>query len=190
MALAAAVALEHLAERALELGHERRAVLRRELDVAGDPERRQRRRTRRERGQVACHLLREVEQVAEPEQLLARPLRAEPTDDLRRDPERARHRAVDALGDAAHPVLGDELDELCRLQALDVVVHRLGRVSEDLADLRARARLGELPQDLDALGLEQRVRLLDGFDVERVKHLQLVLYVKHGCKSSRAWVRA
>ena len=38
VALAAAVALEHLAERALQLGHERGAVLGREPDVAGDPE--------------------------------------------------------------------------------------------------------------------------------------------------------
>ena len=69
MALAAAVARQHLAERALQLGHERRAVLGREPDVAGDPERRQRGRTRAERREVALQVLRQVEQEAEPEQL-------------------------------------------------------------------------------------------------------------------------
>ena len=49
----------------------------------------------------------------------------------------------------------------CGLQALDVVVDGLRRVAEHLADLRAGARLGELAQDLDALGLQQRVGLLD-----------------------------
>ena len=101
-----------------------------------------------------------------------------------RDPERPRHRAVDALGDPAHAVLVDQLDEPGGLQALDVVVDGLRRVAEHLADLRARARLGELAQDLDALGLQQRVGLLDRLDVERVQHLQthLVRQTVASCK--------
>src|SRR4051812_33817538 len=101
MALAAAVAGQHLAERALELGDERRAVLGREADVARDPERRQRGRTRAERGQVALQALGQVQQEAETEQLVTRPRLAEAADDRRRHPERLRHRLVDALDDPA-----------------------------------------------------------------------------------------
>ena len=131
-----------------------------------------------------AHLLGQVEQEAEAEQRLARPRRPEPADDVGRDPERPRHGAVDALGDPAHAVLLDELDQPVRLQALDVVVDGLRRLAEHLADLRAGARLGELAQHLDALGLQQRVGLLDGLDVERVQHLQAILYVtrRESCK--------
>ena len=91
---------------------------------------------------------------------------------------------VDALGDPAHAMLLDQFDEPVGLQALDVVVDGLRRLAEHLADLRARVRLGELAQHLDALGLQQRVGLLDGLDVERVQHLQAILYVTGGesCK--------
>ena len=70
------------------------------------------------------------------------------------------------------------------LEALDVVVDGLRRVAENLADLRAGARLGELAQHLDPLGLQQRVGLLDRLDVERVQHLQPVLYVKASATAS------
>ena len=58
-----------------------------------------------------------------------------------------------------------------------MVVDRLRRLPERAADLRARGRLGEVAQDLHALGLEQRVGLFDLVDVERVEHLQTQLYV-------------
>ena len=58
-----------------------------------------------------------------------------------------------------------------------MVVDRLRRLPERAADLRARGRLGEVAQDLHALGLEQRVGLFDVVDVERVEHLQTQLYV-------------
>ncbi len=81
-------------------------------------------------------------------------------------------------------MLLDQFDEVVGLEALDVVVDGLWRLAEHLADLRARVRLGELAQHLDALGLQQRVGLLDRLDVERVQHLQAILYVtlRESCK--------
>ena len=130
------------------------------------------------------YLFGQVEQEPEAEQRLARPRRPEPADDVGRDPERPGHGAVDALGDPADAMLLDQFDERVGLQALDVVVDGLWRLAEHLADLRARVRLGKLAQHLDALGFQQRVGLLDGLDVERVQHLQAILYVtaRESCK--------
>ena len=59
-----------------------------------------------------------------------------------------------------------------------MVVDGLRRVAQLLPDLGARARLGELAEDLDALRLQQRLGLLDCVQVERVQHPQRILYVK------------
>jgi len=133
---------------------------------------------RADRRQLACHLLAEVEQVAEAEHVLACPRRPEPSHGVGRDPERACDGLIDALDDPAHAPLVDQRDEPGGLQALDVVVDRLGRLAHDAADLCAGARLGELAHDLHALGLQQRVRLRDVLDVQRVEHVQMQLYIK------------
>jgi hypothetical protein len=122
-----------------------------------------------EGGDVRLDLFHEVEEVAEAGlvPLLALP---DPADETRGEPVGARGGLVDALVDAAHSALGDLGDEAVLDEPLDVVVDALLGLVQTGGDLGARARLGQLPQYLDALRFEQRLGLLDSLQVQEVAH--------------------
>ena len=73
--------------------------------------------------------------------------------------------------DAAHLALGHLVDQAGLDQPFDVVVDPLrGLVRAGRATSVHDARLGELPQHLDALRLEQGLGLLDPLQVQDVSH--------------------
>ena len=72
--------------------------------------------------------------------------------------------------DAADFALGHLVDQLRLDEAFDVVVDALWRLAEALGDFGAGARLGELPQDLDGLRLEQGFDLGELFEDEHIAH--------------------
>ncbi len=122
-----------------------------------------------EGGDVGLDLFHEVEEVAEAG-LVALLALADPADEAGGEPVGARGGLVDALVDAAHPALGDLGDDAVLDEPLDVVVDALLGLVQAGGDLGARARLGQLPQYLDALRFEQRLGLLDALQVQEVSH--------------------
>src|SRR5215469_9590619 len=124
VALGAPVAGEQVLQRVAEVVEEGLPVLRPDPDLAGDTDRRQLRRAPVERGDLGLDLLHEVEQVAQA-QLVPHPAQAQPADQPGRQPVRAGAGLVGALGDAAHPALGHQLDQPGLDQPLDVVVDPL-----------------------------------------------------------------
>ena len=79
---------------------------------------------------------------------------------------------IDALVDAAHLALGDLVHQAHVDQTSDVVVDPLRRLAEPQGDRRARARLGQLAQNLNGLRLEQSLSLIDLLQEQYVPHCQ------------------